>query len=129
MIPHQIYNKIIGTPNRTVILFNIWLIAFMKDALEEHIKIKIAVTLNRLLENSKKSDPIGEKGNIAKSYNQIALNADIRKATVSNTFNAISTPSVVTLILIIEAMGYKLQDFAEIYYSIESSDIKKFRKR
>jgi DNA-binding phage protein len=101
----------------------------MKDQSEEHIKIKIAITLNRLLsikknlDNSKKV--VSEK---VKSYNDIALIADIRKATVSNSFNAITEPKAVTLIIIIEAMGFKLNDFAEIYYTLGDSDIKNFKK-
>lgn len=101
----------------------------MKDTIEEHIKIKIAISLRRLLV-IKKNLSISkiEKSEIVKSYNDIALNADIRKATVSNSFNAITEPKAGTLILIIEAMGFKLQDFADIFYNLNEGDINNFKK-
>ncbi|HET8855414.1 MAG TPA: helix-turn-helix transcriptional regulator, partial [Salinimicrobium sp.] len=61
-----------------------------------------------------------------KSYNHIALNAEVRKATVSDTFNGKSIPKTATLILMVEAMGYKLSDFAKEYDSISESSIKEF---
>jgi len=100
----------------------------MKRELIQHIHIKIAISLNKLLITSKdfcKED--GKVNEIAKSYNQIALNADLRKATVSDTFNAKSIPNTTTLILILEAMGHTLNDFAKIYDSITDYDINKFR--
>lgn len=100
----------------------------MKKKLEELIKIKIAISLNKLLKRSK-SSTITEDVDIAKSYNKIALNADLRKATVSDTFNAKSIPSFITLILIVEAMGFKLTEFSEIFYSIKEIDVKNFRNR
>ncbi|MCK7591271.1 hypothetical protein M0G43_11855 [Subsaxibacter sp. CAU 1640] len=68
---------------------------------------------------------------IIKSYNEIALQPDIRKATVSDTFNAKSKsgPNSTTMILIIEAMGYTLGDFSNQYDSITQSDIENFIKR
>ncbi len=96
----------------------------MKKELVKRIQIKIAISLNKLLLSSKDFSQDG--GEIAKSYNQIALNADIRKATVSDTFNAWSTPNTSTLFLIIEAMGYSLSDFAKIYDSITDADINKY---
>ncbi len=99
----------------------------MKNESTQHIRFKIAISLNKLIITSK---DFGQEGDnideIAKSYNQIALNADIRKATVSDTFNAKSVPSTTTLILIIEAMGYKLNDFAKIYDLVTDDDIDKF---
>ena len=100
----------------------------METNYEEDILIRIAVTLNKLLEanrnlnNSVKNDPVR-----ARSYNQIALNAEIRKATVSNIFNAHTSPQVVTLFSIIEAMGFTLKDFAEIYQNLTSSDTREFK--
>lgn len=98
----------------------------MKYLTEDSIKIKIAITLNKLL-TSRKNSKIQTKDNYpAISYNQIALISDIRKATVSNTFNAITSPSAITLIKIINAMGYTLQDFTDIFISITETEIENF---
>lgn len=95
----------------------------------EGMDIKIAISLNKLLVASRIYKQIDNKlDQIATSYNKIALYADIRKATVSDTFNSNSIPKTTTLILIVEAMGYKLYDFAKIYDSITNGEILEFRK-
>lgn len=100
----------------------------MKKELLEGLDIKIAISLNKLLTASKIFQQIDEKqDNIATSYNKIALYADVRKATVSDTFNANTIPRTTTLILIIEAMGYKLYDFAKIYETITEAEMIKFK--
>lgn len=96
----------------------------MEKAIENKIKLKIAISLKILLDRSKNSS----KSFLADSYNTIALNADIRKATVSNIFNAKSNPNSTTLISIIEAMGFSLTDFSEIYCAINEKDISQFNK-
>ena len=100
----------------------------MKKESIQHIRFKIAISLNELLITSKDfRQEDGKVDEIAKSYNEIALSADVRKATVSDTFNAKSVPSTTTLIFIIEAMGYTLNDFAKIYDSVTDTDINKFK--
>ncbi|PZD76447.1 hypothetical protein [Mesonia sp. K7] len=98
----------------------------MENELEDIIKYRVAITLNILLEKNKL---LKGKGKPPSSYNQIALDAHVRKATVSNTFNAKTAPNVTTLIMIIEAMQYGLKDFSEIYNSISDNDLKKYRKK
>lgn len=101
----------------------------MKEELIPDIKIKIAISLNRLLDTTKNFKPNNnDEEEIAKSYNKIALASFLRKATVSDIFNAKSktSPSSGTLFLIIEAMGYTLNDFAKIYTSITKTDIEEF---
>lgn len=103
----------------------------MKKDLISYINIKISISLHKLLESSKKFRSINKtKEEIAISYNEIALEADIRKATVSDTFNANSKsgPNSTTVVLIIEAMGFQLTDFAKIYDSLTESDIENFKK-
>ncbi|MCK0160089.1 MULTISPECIES: hypothetical protein [Flavobacteriaceae] len=96
----------------------------MKKELEKLIRIKIAISLRRLLENSKKF--LQSDDDIAQSYNQIAIITGLRKGTVSDTFNAKSTPGSGTLILIVESMGFDLRDFSKLYCSINESEIKSF---
>lgn len=100
----------------------------MKDEVISNIHAKIAISLRRLLDASKNlQSPLNNEIEVANSYNKIALNADIRKATVSDTFNGKSVPTTATLILIIEGMGYKLADFAVIFDSIKDKDVKEFQ--
>lgn len=113
--------KNIGTPKRTDILFKLLLIALVKKELEEHIKVKIATSLHKLLRSNGKDA-------VAQSYNDIAIAADIRKATVSDTFNAKSSPNSSTLILILAGMGYSLRDFAHIYDTIKDSEVLAFKR-
>ena len=103
----------------------------MKKESVSYINIKISISLLRLLESSKKFQSIQTtKEDIAISYNEIALDANIRKATVSDTFNANSKsgPNSTTVVLIIEAMGFQLTDFAKIYDSLTENDIENFKK-
>ena len=98
----------------------------MKKELEELIRIKIAISLRRLLENSKKF--LQSDDDIAQSYNQIAIITGLRKGTVSDTFNAKSTPGSSTLILIVESMGFDLRDFSKLYYSINENEVQRFKE-
>lgn len=96
-----------------------------------NIKFKIAIALNRLLLiNMEYSRVESVNSGIIKSYNKIALDADIRKATVSDAFNAKSKlgPNSTTVVLIIEAMGFNFKDFAKAYDSIDEKDIESFKK-
>lgn len=101
----------------------------VKKINEENIKLKTAISLRRLLE-SNKNYPHNENDidAIVKSYGKISDEGDIRKATVSNILNAKTVAKSTTLILILEAMGFSLTDFAKTYYSINESDIVAFKK-
>lgn len=103
----------------------------MDKEVEKHIRIKIAISLNELLLRSKNYSLTKNSDDLAKSYNKIALEAEIRKATVNDAFNAKSktTPKSATIILIIEAMGFKLVDFSDIYHSIKDIEIEDFKKK
>lgn len=99
----------------------------MEKELVDKIKIKTAVSLNTLLNRVKNSPD--KKSEIAKSQGQIASHAVIRKATVTKIFNAKTNPGTATLILIIEAMGLTITDFAEIYESFKTSDFQELEKK
>lgn len=98
----------------------------MKKESEKLLRIKIAISLRRLLNSSKKFVPIND--DVAHSYNQIAIITGLRKGTVSDTFNAKSTPGSGTLILIVESMGFDLEDFSKLYCSINKNDIDDFKE-
>ncbi|MCO6148962.1 hypothetical protein [Flavobacterium sp. NRK1] len=93
----------------------------MKKELEENIKFRIAASLRKLI-NCEDTELLSD------SYNKIALAIDMRKGTVSDTFNANSKPTSSTLLMIITAMGYSLSDFAKIYESITEIEIREFKK-
>jgi len=101
----------------------------MKKELISYINLKIAISLRKLLTCSKRTlQSDNPEQEIVKSYNEIALQADIRKATVSDIFNAKSKsgPNSTTVILIVEAMGYDLRDFANQYDAVTTKDIERF---
>lgn len=103
----------------------------MKDESLYNIPIKIAIALSRLLEKNKalKLDTKIKVEN-ADSYNKICLNSGLRKATVSDIFNAKSTNvRATTLVLVIEGMNYKFKDFAVIYDSLNNADVDLFLKK
>ncbi|WP_417353160.1 hypothetical protein, partial [Flavobacterium alkalisoli] len=79
----------------------------MKEEFDNIIKIKIAITLRQLL--SKKGLAVE-----VSSYNDIAIVADLRKATVTDAFNANKASKGITLFLIIKAMGYSIVEFGKI---------------
>lgn len=112
---------IIGTAKRTDNYFKLLLIAIVKKELQENIKFKITISLRKLLLNSGKETS-------HQSYSDIADTAEIRKATVSDTFNAKSIPSSSTLILILKAMGISFNDFENMFDTIQDSDILAFKR-
>lgn len=95
-----------------------------------NIRIKIAISLNQLLNDSKNSVSINKtvmELNI--SYSQIADISNVRKATVSDVFNAKKSANTFTLFRIIEAMGYKLYDFSLKYDKISDLEIQNFKSK
>lgn len=100
----------------------------MKNESPKDIKIKIAISLNKLLDDSKTiSQETTNEESIGISYNEIALNAEMRKATVSDIFNAHKSANTSTLFRIIFAMGYNLSDFSKKYDTITELDVKNFK--
>ena len=98
----------------------------MKSEEQSNIKIKIAISLKQLLSSNKGYIDENDLTTFSKSYNKIALSADLRKATVSDIFNAKSNCQITSLFPIIEAMGYNLSDFSKIYDNITDSQLNKF---
>lgn len=101
----------------------------MKKQEEENIKIKIAISLRTLLKMNKNySQKFENEKDIVDSYEKISIAADIRKATVTHSFSGFARTSMTTVILIIEAMGYKLPDFTKIYSELTDKHIDDFKK-
>lgn len=97
---------------------------------QENIKIKIAISLNALANYTKENlqnNTSGKKPHI--SYSEIADSCNMRKATVSDIFNANKTANSFTLFSIIKAMGYELIDFAKVYDRITNRDIINFKTK
>lgn len=97
---------------------------------QENIKIRIAISLNKLAEFSKKrmqDDSNMEKLNI--SYSEIADSSNIRKATVSDIFNSKKSANSATLFSIIRAMGYQVTDFGNRYDKITDKETLNFKTK
>ncbi|WP_294333851.1 hypothetical protein [uncultured Chryseobacterium sp.] len=117
----------IGTAKRADILFIKLLIALGKT--EDDInKIKIIISLRKLLERGKNLQKNVVDNKIIYSYHTISTNALIRKATVNDTLNGNTSPTAITLISIIGALGFTMADFGEAFDSITDKDIREYLK-
>lgn len=95
---------------------------------QENIKIKIAISLNKLAEFSKKKmQGHSDMKKLNTSYSEIADSSNIRKATVSDIFNAKKSANSFTLFSIIRAMGYQITDFGNQYDKITDEEIINFK--
>lgn len=107
------------------------LIASMIKESEKIIIIKTAVTLRKMLSNNKIL-PVKADGSsdIVNSYDKIAANSnsELTKATVNSAFSGKKRSTMATIVLIVESMGYKITDFAEIYDRLSEKDVIKFRE-
>ncbi|ADF54395.1 hypothetical protein [Zunongwangia profunda] len=100
----------------------------MEEKAINHIKLRASLALNKLLLQSKlfKDLDFDDTTKFAKSYGKISANADLRKATVSDNFNAKSDVRFSTLTSIVEGMGFTLSEFAKIYDSIKKTEMDQF---
>ncbi|WP_407503319.1 hypothetical protein [Elizabethkingia miricola] len=87
-------------------------------------KIKIILSLKKLLENGKKLQKEIKGNKIIYSYHGVASNALLRKATVNDTLNGHTSPKAVTLISIVEGMGFTMTDFSKEFDNISEQEIK-----
>ncbi|WP_288243999.1 hypothetical protein [uncultured Chryseobacterium sp.] len=94
---------------------------------EEHInKLKIIISLKKLLEKGKNLQKEVKDNKIIYSYHGLASNALLRKATINDTLNGRTSPKATTLISIIEAMGFTVKDFGQEFDAISDEEIKKY---
>ena len=96
---------------------------------EKIIMIKTAIVL-RLLLSRNKGYSENDKSDIIDSYEKIAINsnADIRKATVTNAFSGKKRSSMLTIVLIVESMGFTMLDFGKFYSEIKDNQILEFQE-
>ncbi|WP_123921567.1 hypothetical protein [Chryseobacterium viscerum] len=86
-------------------------------------KIKIILSLKKLLENGKKLQKEIRGNKIVYSYHGVASNALLRKATINDTLNGHTSPKAVTLISIVEGMGFTMTDFSKEFDNISEKEI------
>lgn len=86
-------------------------------------KIKIILSLKKLLENGKKLQKEIKGNKIVYSYHGVASSALLRKATINDTLNGKTSPKATTLISIIEAMGFTMTEFGKEFDSISDNEI------
>lgn len=119
--------KNIGTLQRNDIFFLKSLIAVVKT--EENInKVKIILSLKKLLERGKSLQMEIKDDKIVYSYHGVASNALLRKATVNDTLNGNTSPTAITLISIVEGMGFTMTDFSKEFDTISDTEIEIYRK-
>lgn len=86
-------------------------------------KIKIILSLKKLLENGKKLQKEIKGNKIVYSYHGVASSALLRKATINDTLNGHTSPKAVTLISIVEGMGFTMTDFSKEFDNISDEEI------
>lgn len=96
---------------------------------EEDInKIKIILSLKKLLEKGKNLQKELKDNKIIFSYHGVASNALLRKATVNDTLNGNTIPKATTLISIVEGMGFTMTDFSKEFDGISEKEINRYVK-
>lgn len=92
--------------------------------------IKTAIVLRLLLSHNKVCSQ-NEKSENIDSYEKIAINSssDIRKATVTNAFSGKKRSSMITITLIVEAMGFTMLDFGQQYYKVTNEQVLEFQEK
>ena len=97
--------------------------------IEEDInKIKIILSLKKLLEKGRSLQKEVIDNKIIFSYHGVASNALLRKATINDTLNGKTSPKASTLISIVEAMNFTMKDFGDQYDKITEKDIEEFKE-
>lgn len=96
----------------------------MEKDTELFIQIKVAITLRRLLARNKNTNnSVSNSTELINSYQRIATNAtfNLRKATVTDAFSGNTKSSMVTVIAIVNSMGFTMEEFGEVYDNISES--------
>ncbi|WP_123911926.1 hypothetical protein [Chryseobacterium shigense] len=89
-------------------------------------KIKIIISIKKLLERGKSLQKDRKDNKVVYSYHGVASNALLRKATINDTLNGITSPKATTLISIIEAMEFTMTDFGKEFDGISDEEIKAY---
>lgn len=89
-------------------------------------KIKIIISLKKLLERGKSLQKETKDNKVVYSYHGVASNALLRKATINDTLNGITSPKATTLISIVEAMGFTVMDFGQEFDAISDEEINEY---
>lgn len=89
-------------------------------------KIKIIISLKKLLEKGKSLQKELKDNKAVYSYHGVASNALLRKATINDTLNGITSPKATTLISIVEAMEFTMSDFGREFDNILDEEIKTY---
>ncbi len=101
---------------------------------ESNTLVKTSVTLNKFLEEAKTKGSSHARISNNKEYHvnsirKIALEAELEVNTVASIFNGKRVAKFPTLLLIIQALGKSLTEFARAFDRVTDSDIQKFKER
>lgn len=98
---------------------------YNKNKTARSLHLKVIITLRKMLILNKKAQSKDDY-NVAKqpaTYRDIYYNSEIREATISDTFNGKTLPTITTLLVLIERMGYSLKEFAEIFEKVTEEEV------
>lgn len=98
---------------------------YNKNKTARLLHLKVIITLRKMLILNKKAqsnDDYSVEDQPA-TYRNLYYNSDIREATISDTFNGKTLPTITTLLVLIEKMGYTLKEFAEIFEEVTEAEI------
>ncbi len=99
--------------------------SYNKNKAARLLHLKVIITLRKMLILNKKAQS-NDTYNVAEkpaTYRNIYYNSDIREATISDTFNGKTLPTITTLLVLIEKMGYTLKEFAAIFEEVTEEEV------
>src|SRR5690625_7635451 len=103
---------------------------FNKNKMARRLHLKVIITLRKLLALNKKAQS-KDNYNVAEqpaTYRNIYYNSDIREATISDTFNGKTLPTITTLLVLIKSMGYNLKESTEVLDEITEEELDEMDK-
>lgn len=96
----------------------------MEKSPEEINQIKVAIALKTIFNLYKSSSKdLNKEEDVVDSYEKIANSIDIRKATVNDIFNANLKSRIITLIPIVNILGYSMEEFGRYFDSVSEQEI------
>lgn len=106
----------------------------MEEEDKKYLKLKIALTLNKLLSENKvqalsdkkhgKKDP-----NLIHSLLQLSIETGLRPASISSIFNGDSTPSMLSVLQILSKLDKSLILFSKCFENISEIEMLDFEEK
>lgn len=106
-------------------------LASMEGDSKKEMQLRCALTLNKFMNENKSRSILNsqlgiEDLTLVDNLSKLSSSTGLRPATISSIFNADSTPSITTVILILIKLQKTLTDFGNYYESIDGTQIQIF---